>query len=87
MTTDASVPRVVPLPPSPVAPRWHTLLLVAILFLFALGGARLQSRSSAPGVIAQHQGLVLVYLSTLRMGAGGLRLAGDTAANPLARPG
>ncbi len=66
MTTDASAPRVVPLPPSPVAPLWHTLLLVAILFLFALGGARLQSRSSsAPGVIVQHQGLVPVYLSTL----------------------
>jgi membrane protease YdiL (CAAX protease family) len=63
MTTDASVPRVVP---PPVAPLWHTVLLVAILFLLALGGARLQSRpSAAPGVIAQHQGLVPIYLSTL----------------------
>lgn len=66
MTTDASLPRVVPPPPSPVAPLWHTVLLVAILLLLALGGARLQSRSSsAPGVIAQHQGLTAIYLSTL----------------------
>jgi membrane protease YdiL (CAAX protease family) len=66
MTTDASVPRVAPPPPSLVAPLWHTLLLLAILFLLALGGARLQSRpSSEPGVIAQHQGLVPLYISTL----------------------
>jgi CAAX protease family protein len=66
VTTDASVPRVVPPPPSPVAPPWHTVMAVAILLLFALGGARLQSRSSsAPGVIAQHKGLIPIYLSTL----------------------
>jgi CAAX protease family protein len=66
MTTDASVPRVVTPPPSQVAPLWHTGLLVAILLLLALGGARLQTRSSsAPGVIAQHQGLTAIYLSTL----------------------
>jgi CAAX protease family protein len=66
MTTDASVPRVVPPPPSAVAPLWHTVLLLAILLMLALGGARLQTRSSsAPGVIAQHQGLTAIYLSTL----------------------
>ncbi len=66
MTTDASVPRGVLPPPSTVAPLWHTVLLVATLLLLALGGARLQSRSSsAPGVIAQHRGLTTIYLSTL----------------------
>jgi membrane protease YdiL (CAAX protease family) len=41
-------------------------VLLAILFLLALGGARLQNRpSSAREVIAQHQGLVPIYLSTL----------------------
>ena len=52
--------------PTRIAPLWHTLLLIAILLLFALGGARLQSRSSSgPGVVAQHPNMVPFYLSTM----------------------
>jgi uncharacterized protein len=66
MRPDASVHRVVAPLPSPVAPLWHTILLVAILLLLGLGGARLQNQpSSAPGGTAQHQGLAPLYLSTL----------------------
>lgn len=66
MTTIASVPPTDRAIAEPVAPLWHTLLLVAILLLFALGGARLQSRSSSgAGVVPQHPNMVPLYLSTM----------------------
>ena len=52
--------------PGVVAPVWHTLLLIAILLLLALGGARLQNqKSSGPQVVAQHPNMVPFYLSTM----------------------
>jgi CAAX protease family protein len=52
--------------PARIAPLWHTLLLIAFLLLLALGGARLQSRSSSgPEVVARHPNMVPFYLSTM----------------------
>lgn len=51
-----------------LAPLWHTALLIAILLLTAAGGALLQRRSGAgPGLAAQHQGAIGVYLSALAL--------------------
>ena len=55
-----------PTAPTRIAPLWHTLLLIAILLLVALGGARLQHRAtSGPQVVAQHPNMVPLYLSTM----------------------
>lgn len=52
--------------PARIAPLWHTLLLIAILLLLALGGARLQNRnSSGPEVVARHPNMLPFYLSTM----------------------
>ncbi len=54
--------------PERVAPRWHTIVLVAFLLLVALAGARLQSRpTSGPDVVPRHQGVVPLYLSTMAL--------------------
>ncbi len=52
--------------PEPVAPAWHTVLLVVALALLAWAGARLQSRSSpGPESLAERRGVVPLYFSTL----------------------
>jgi len=47
-----------------LAPIWHTLVLVLILLIVAVGGARLQSRqSTGEGIVQQHPAVMPLYLS------------------------
>lgn len=49
-----------------VAPVWHTALLIAILVLLVVGGARLQSHAGPSDSMApQHKGNVPLYLSVI----------------------
>lgn len=66
MTSAAPVPPVESAAPTRVAPLWHTLLLIVILLLVALGGARMQNQpSSRPQVVARHPNMVTLYLGTM----------------------
>jgi CAAX protease family protein len=54
--------------PSRVAPIWHTALLLAILALLVVGGARLQSHAKpADSIAPQHSSVVPLYLSVIIM--------------------
>jgi hypothetical protein len=49
-----------------VAPLWHTALLIAILVLLVVGGARLQGHAKPGDLIApEHTGTVSLYLSVI----------------------
>lgn len=49
-----------------VAPLWHTALLLLILFMLAVGGARLQSHANPSDSIApRHEGIVPLYFSVI----------------------
>ena len=49
-----------------LAPIWHTVVLVLILLIVALGGARLQSRqSTGSGIVQQHSAAMPLYLSLI----------------------
>jgi len=51
-----------------IAPRWHTVLLIALFLGFALGGAFFQRHArSQPGMLAQHSPLVPLYVSLIAM--------------------
>jgi uncharacterized protein len=52
----------------PVAPWWHTCLLVAIFLGIALSGARFQHQArSEPGMLEQHPNVIPLYLSLIAM--------------------
>lgn len=71
-----------------VAPRWHTILLIALFLALALGGAFFQYQArSQPGNLQQHpSNLSPLYISLIAMewglflyvGRGGLRRSGTT---------
>lgn len=49
-----------------LAPIWHTVVLVLILLIVALGGARLQSRqSTGSGIVPQHSAAMPLYVSLI----------------------
>lgn len=49
-----------------LAPIWHTAVLVLILLMVAVGGARLQSReSTGEGIVQQHPAVAPLYLSLI----------------------
>src|SRR5262245_28663939 len=52
--------------PAPIAPLWHTVLLIVILLAIAAYGARYQSEGPAPTATAgRRPGMVPVYLSLM----------------------
>jgi len=54
--------------PKLVAPRWHTVLLVALFLALTLGGALFQREArSQPGRMLQHSNVVPLYLSLIAM--------------------
>jgi len=54
--------------PKLVAPRWHTVLLVALFLALTLGGALFQREArSQPGKMLQHTNVVPLYLSIIAM--------------------
>ena len=54
--------------PKLIAPRWHTLLFVALFLALTLGGAFFQRQArSEPGRMLQHPNVVPLYLSLVAM--------------------
>lgn len=54
--------------PKLIAPRWHTMLFVALFLALTLGGAFFQREArSEPGRILQHPNVVPLYLSLIAM--------------------
>jgi uncharacterized protein len=54
--------------PKLVAPRWHTVLLVALFLALTLGGALFQREArSQPGRLLQHPNVLPLYLSLMAM--------------------
>jgi uncharacterized protein len=63
-----AVPRIESAGPKPIAPWWHTGLLVALFLGLALGGAFFQRHArSEPGMLQQHPQVVPLYLSLIAM--------------------
>jgi membrane protease YdiL (CAAX protease family) len=49
-----------------LAPMWHTIVLILILLVVAVGGARLQSRqSTGVGIVQEHPAVLPLYLSLI----------------------
>jgi membrane protease YdiL (CAAX protease family) len=68
MATIAVAPGINSLSPKLVAPRWHTVLLVALFLVLTLGGALFQLEArSQPGRMLQHPSVVPLYLSLIAM--------------------
>ncbi len=69
MATDAeSLLPSAALPPRPVAPPWHTIVLVLVLLAVSLANSQLLSRfahASAPGIAGRHGSHLLTYGVTL----------------------
>jgi membrane protease YdiL (CAAX protease family) len=52
----------------PIAPRWHTALLIALFLAIALSGAFFQRRArSTPAMLQQHPSVIPLYLSLIAM--------------------
>src|ERR1700737_826175 len=70
MTPIAVAPAINSSSPKLVAPRWHTLLFVALFLALTLGGAFFQREArSQPGKMLQHPNVVPLYLSLIAMDA------------------
>jgi len=68
MATIAVAPGIKSLSPKLVAPRWHTVLFVALFLALTLGGALFQREErSHPGRLLQHPKVVPLYLSPIAM--------------------
>ena len=68
MATIAVVPAIKSSSPELVAPRWHTVLFVALFLALTLGGAFFQREArSQPGKMLQHPNVVPLYLSLIAM--------------------
>jgi uncharacterized protein len=68
MATIAVVPEIESSSPKLVAPRWHTVLFVALFLALAFGGALFQRDArSQPGRLMQHPHVVPLYLSLIAM--------------------
>jgi len=68
MATIAVVPGIKSSSPKLVAPRWHTVLFVAMFLALTLGGALFQREAqSQPGRLLQHPQVVPLYLSLIAM--------------------
>jgi uncharacterized protein len=87
MVTIAVVPGIKSSSPKLIAPRWHTVLFVALFLTLALSGALFQREArSQPGGLQQHPHVVPLYLSLIAMEwglflyvwKGGLRRSGTT---------
>jgi membrane protease YdiL (CAAX protease family) len=68
MSTTAVAPGIKFSSPKLVAPRWHTVLLVALFLALTLGGALFQRQAqSQPARLLQHPQVVPLYLSLIAM--------------------
>lgn len=68
MPTIAVVPEIQSSRPKLVAPRWHTVLLVALFLALTLSGALFQKEAhSQPGGLPQHPHVLPLYLSLIAM--------------------
>src|SRR5260370_38719980 len=68
MATIAVVPAIKSSSPELVAPRWHTVLFVALFLALTVGGAFFQREArSQPGRMLQHPNVVPLYLSLIAM--------------------
>ena len=68
MTTGAGVPGIESPSPKLVAPRWHTVLFIALFLGLALGGAFFQRQARAqPGQLEHPTQLAPLYLSLIAM--------------------
>jgi membrane protease YdiL (CAAX protease family) len=68
MATIAVAPAIKSSSPELVAPRWHTVLFVALFLALTLGGAFFQREArSQPGKMLQHPNVVPLYLSLIAM--------------------
>jgi len=68
MVTIAVVPGIKPSSPRLVAPRWHTVLFVALFLTLSLSGALFQREAhSQPGRLLQHRHVAPLYLSLIAM--------------------
>lgn len=68
MATNAVVPAINSSSPKLIAPRWHTVLFIALFLALTLGGALFQrARRSQPGRLLQHPNVVPLYLSLIGM--------------------
>jgi uncharacterized protein len=68
MATIAVATGINPSCPKLIAPRWHTLLFVALFLALTLGGAFFQRQArSEPGRMLQHPNVVPLYLSLVAM--------------------
>jgi membrane protease YdiL (CAAX protease family) len=68
MVTTAVVPAIKSSSPELVAPRWHTVMFVALFLALTLGGAFFQREArSQPGKMLQHRNVVPLYLSLIAM--------------------
>jgi membrane protease YdiL (CAAX protease family) len=68
MATIAFVPAIESSNPELVAPRWHTVLLIALFLSLTLSGALFQREAhSQPGRLQQHPHVVPLYLSLIAM--------------------
>jgi hypothetical protein len=80
MATIAVAPGINSLSPKLVAPRWHTVLLVALFLALTLGGALFQREArSQPGRMLQHPSVVPLYLSLIAMEWGFSSMCGREA--------
>ena len=88
MASIAVSPRIESSSPKPVAPRWHTVALIALFLGLALSGAlaQRQARAQSGSLLQQHPNAVQLYLSLIVMEwglffyvwKGGLRRSGTT---------
>ena len=54
--------------PRPLAPKWHTAGLIAIVIATAAAGALLQKSSGpGPGIVAEHRGVIGIYITAILM--------------------
>jgi hypothetical protein len=77
MGSIAVVPRFKPSSPNLVAPRWHTVLFVALLLALTIGGALFQREArSRPERLSQHPNVAPRYVFLIAMEWGGLHRTG-----------
>jgi hypothetical protein len=68
MGSIAVVPRFKPSSPNLVAPRWHTVLFVALLLALTIGGALFQREArSRPERLSQHPNVAPLYVFLIAM--------------------
>ena len=68
MGSIAVVPRFKPSSPNLVAPRWHTVLFVALFLALTIGGALFQREArSWPERLSQHPNVALLYVFLIAM--------------------